>query len=392
MVPLLEALYRQHGHLPWSSLFQTAIDRAAEGFSVSAALARAVSADATHLARLPATKTYFLAHGPIRQGAILKNPDYADMLRRIATEGSAGLTHGQAAADIAAAIRADATRGLMTTDDLAAYNATTHAAVCAPYAHATLCTAPGGVPVLQALGMLAHVDMPQQNPGTALLLLDAGYLAAIDAATQNPLAPGFIDSRAAMLHAGRAVPRTAQTSAQPDQADSAVVIVDAKGNAISFVSSIGTAFGSHIMTHGFLLNDTLAEFSAAGPNGMEPGKRPASLMAPVIARDAAGHVATVLATASGIRMPALAVQTLLALLTWQLDPAQALALPHIIGTASTNELETSHDTATLAAVLRARGETVVIGKVNSASALIRIGPKGLSAAADPRHDGAALGD
>jgi gamma-glutamyltranspeptidase/glutathione hydrolase len=112
----------------------------------------------------------------------------------------------------------------------------------------------------------------------------------------------------------------------------------------------------------------------------------------VIVLDAANRLVLTFGAAGGDRATGLTVQTLIALLDWQLDPVQALGLPHIVSTGATNEIETSRDATTLAAVLRARGESVAVGKVNSASALIRVSPKGVAGAADPRYEGAALGD
>ncbi len=408
MAPLLELLYRQHGHLPWAGLLQPAIKLATDGFPVSAALARAVAANAQRLGHAPAAKGYFLAHGAPRPGTILKNPDYADMLRHMAADGSAALMHGPIAADIAAAIRADASAGLMTADDLAAYHAKPRDPLCASYHPLSLCSAAppamGGMAALETMGMLTHFDLPPQNPGTALLLLDAERLATEDAWTHDGdpdfshidahevLGGPYLAARAGLLHAGRALPATTHVPNALEEGASAVVIVDGKGNALSLIGSIGNAFGSRLFIHGFLLNDSLGAFSASGSNHIEPGKRPVTAMTPVIVLDAANRLVLTFGAAGGDRATGLTVQTLIALLDWQLDPVQALGLPHIVSTGATNEIETSRDATTLAAVLRARGESVAVGKVNSASALIRVSPKGVAGAADPRYEGAALGD
>jgi gamma-glutamyltranspeptidase/glutathione hydrolase len=408
MVPLLDLLYRQHGHLPWASLFQPAIKLATDGFPVSGALARAIAANAQRLARMPGSKAYFLAHGVPHAGTILKNPDYADMLRHMAADGSAALMRGPVAADIASAVRADVTPGLMTADDLAAYHARQRDPLCAPYRQWSLCSAAppayGGLATLETLDLLSHFELPPQNPGTALLFLDAERLAAEDAGAiggdpdfshveaHAMLTAPHLTARAGLIHAGRALPSTMQFAGAPDRADSAAVLADAKGNAVILIGSLGGVFGSRLLLHGFLLNDSVGDFSPSGPNRTEPGKRPATAMAPVIALDAANRLVLVIGTAGGSRAPGLTVQTLVALLDWQLDPVQALSLPHIVSTGAANEIESSRDAATLAAVLRARGEKVSVGRVDSASVLIRVGPKGLAGAADPRREGVALGD
>ena len=68
------------------------------------------------------------------------------------------------------------------------------------------------------------------------------------------------------------------------------VIVDARGNAVSMTTTIESAFGSHLMVRGFLLNNQLTDFSfaPAGSDGapvanrVEGGKRPRSSMSPVL--------------------------------------------------------------------------------------------------------------
>src|SRR5690606_25737643 len=60
-----------------------------------------------------------------------------------------------------------------------------------------------------------------------------------------------------------------------------LVAVDASGDAVSMTASIESAFGSHLMVHGFLLNNELTDFSflpsrdgLAVHNRVEPNKRP----------------------------------------------------------------------------------------------------------------------
>lgn len=67
-------------------------------------------------------------------------------------------------------------------------------------------------------------------------------------------------------------------------------IVDGDGNVLSATTTVESSMGSFHMTHGFLLNNQLTDFSAnpvdsAGnpvANRLQPGKRPRSSMAPTI--------------------------------------------------------------------------------------------------------------
>src|SRR5690606_33344698 len=109
----LELAHRQQGRLPWRSLFEPAIALATQGFEVSPRL-HALLADArAELAAQPAAARYFYAPDgqPWPVGHVLKNPDYAQVLRRVADKGADAFYHGDIAHDIVAAVRAHAVPG-----------------------------------------------------------------------------------------------------------------------------------------------------------------------------------------------------------------------------------------------------------------------------------------
>ena len=74
-------------------------------------------------------------------------------------------------------------------------------------------------------------------------------------------------------------------------------MVDARGNAVSYTSTIEGAFGSGLHFGGFYLNNELTDFTltpvADGKpvaNRVEGGKRPRSSMAPTIVYDETGRI------------------------------------------------------------------------------------------------------
>src|SRR3546814_2584425 len=67
-------------------------------------------------------------------GALLRNPDLAETLRRIATEGADAFYRGPVAEAIVAAVRGHPTNpGDMTDADLANYHAAVRPAVCGSF-------------------------------------------------------------------------------------------------------------------------------------------------------------------------------------------------------------------------------------------------------------------
>ena len=86
---LMAEAHGRWGRAEWPGLFADAIRLAEHGFAVSPRLARQIVEDAAHLSRFADTRDYFLPGGqPLQAGQILRNPDYADTLSRLADEGA----------------------------------------------------------------------------------------------------------------------------------------------------------------------------------------------------------------------------------------------------------------------------------------------------------------
>lgn len=102
---LLQEAHERWGRAPWESLFTEATTLARDGFEVSPRLAAMVVQDAVRLFRFGATRDYFFPAGQrIEPGDRLKNPAYADTLRRFAEEGAEPFYTGDIAADIVTAV------------------------------------------------------------------------------------------------------------------------------------------------------------------------------------------------------------------------------------------------------------------------------------------------
>ncbi len=432
-VRMLEAAHRAHGILPWARLFEPAIRLAGEGFRVSPRLAAAVAADAERLRRDATTRAYFfLPDGrPIPEGLMLSNPPLATTLRAIAAEGADALYRGPIAADIAAKVRSDPNPGLITTDDLAAYEAKRREPVCGPYRAVLVCSmgppSSGGVTVLQILALLGHFDIAPLDPaGTdaAHLIAEAGRLAFADrnqyladadfvsVPVRGLLDGAYLTGRAQLIDRDRtlAAPRAgnppwrsgrlAPHADGVENGTSHLVVVDAAGNAVSMTTTVEDAFGARLMVHGFILNNQLTDFSFRPvldgrpvANAVEGGKRPRSSMAPAIVIDAERRLVLAVGSPGGARIIGYVAQALVALIDWRLDPQAALALPHVGTLGSAVELEDGTGAASLRTALEARGHQVVVREMASGLQAIAVLPEGgLAGGADPRREGVAMGD
>ncbi|MEJ1978915.1 MAG: gamma-glutamyltransferase [Acetobacteraceae bacterium] len=331
---MLQAAYYVHGRLPWADLVAPAIHLATQGVPVSPALARTIRAHAPQLRQQPATRALFFQPDgtPLAAGDRLANPALAQALQAIAASGANGLLRGPIAAEIATTVRGDANPGLVTTDDLAAYTARRRPPLCAPYRERTVCSlgAPfsGGPALLQALAMLRNLDLAALDPadaGTTRLLVAAERMAqaeAARAATETGAAPPPDDLLARALPIG---PRPGDRVAAPvpyaEPGVSIVAIVDAQGDAVAVGSSLGAPFGSGLMVQGVLLNAAMADFPIR--KAAEPGKRPATPMAPGLVLDHDGQLLAVL----GSSVPAALLRSVVGVVDWRLAPAQILAQP-----------------------------------------------------------------
>jgi len=427
---LMQMAHDKWGTSEWATLFEEATALATDGFEVSPRLAGLVAGDAERLGRFPETAAYFLPGGvPIAQGSMLTNPEYAEVMTRMAGEGADAIYSGQIAADIVAAVQgAEGNPGVMSATDLAIYSVRERPAVCVEYRAHDVCgmgpPSSGALTVGQILGMLNTVDLPGPEDADSWRMLgDASRLAFADRGrymadsdfvpvpVKGLVAPEYLAMRAGLLSGDKALEEVAPGMPEFDHAliwaddqsiefpsTSHISIVDAAGNALSMTTTIENGFGSRLMTNGFLLNNELTDFSfrshADGvpiANRVEPGKRPRSSMAPtIVLRD--GAPVLIVGSPGGSRIIGYVAKTVMAHLDWNMDVQQAVAMPHAVNRFGTYDLEEGTSAAEFEAPLTEMGFEVNLRDLTSGLHAISIGPEGLRGGADPRREGIALGD
>jgi gamma-glutamyltranspeptidase/glutathione hydrolase len=429
---LMEAAHRRWGRANWGGLFDEAIALAEDGFAVSPRLAALVADDAEKLGRFPATAAYFLPGGtPITEGSTLRNPAYAETLRRLATDGSRAIYSGEIAEGIVNTVRnAEGNPGLLSLTDLSLYTVIERPAVCAPYRAHEVCgmgpPSSGALTVGQILGMLDHYDLAALGADSAeawRLIGDASRLAFADRGrymadsdfvpvpTAGLLDPDYLAGRAELLAGDDALPEVSPGTPEFDHAlhwadnvdislpsTSHISIVDARGNALSMTTTIENGFGSRLMAPGgFLLNNELTDFSFASHDGgvpianaVAPGKRPRSSMAPtIVLRD--GAPVLVIGSPGGSRIIGYVAQAIIAHLDWGMDVQQAVSAGHVVNRFGTMDLEAGTGAEALAGPLAELGFEVNTRDLTSGLHAIAVTPDGLRGGADPRREGIALG-
>jgi gamma-glutamyltranspeptidase/glutathione hydrolase len=430
---MLELAHEEHGKLPWAQLFAPAIKLAADGFPVSPRLAESI-ADDEYLGKMPDAARYFYDAGgkPLAAGTQLRNPALAAVLRSIADRGADAFYSGKIAQDIVATVnQAKPRSGGMTLADLAGYRAQKRSVPCSIYRIYRVCgmgpPSSGGITVLQILGMLRRFDMAAEEPLSVAAthrFAEASRLAYADRDrylgdpdfVKMPLSgmidPSYLDRRSQLIHDDRASP-DAEPGHPPGDATigasqrqfepistSHMVIVDRDGNIVTFTTTVENAFGSRLMTDGFILNNQLTDFSFRPSvdgrpiaNRVAAGKRPRSSMAPVIVFDReSGLPVYALGSPGGANIIDYVAEALVALLDWNMSPAEAAALPHVINRNGPTLLEADRGLESVGAALTAMGDTVKFQPIDSGLNIVALGENGMVGASDPRREGVALGD
>jgi gamma-glutamyltranspeptidase/glutathione hydrolase len=440
---MLALAHRQHGKLPWKTLFGPAIRLSEEGFPVSPRLHALLGGD-PYLRRDPTARAYFYAPDgqPWPVGHLLKNPALARTLREIADGGADVFYTGRIARDIEAKVKSHPTNpGLLTAADIAAYRAKPRDPVCTDYRAYTVCGMPppssGGIAVAQMLGMFETRDLRLLTPANGVpgpeavhLFSEVGRLAYADRdryAADTDFVPlpgrgipalvdkGYLARRAALVgqrsmgKAGAGHPPGIDVAWGLDNAIEApstshISAVDGYGAGLSMTTSVEDAFGSRQMVDGFMLNNQLTDFSfdardASGPvaNRVEPGKRPRSAMSPTVVFDKkTGRFVLAVGSPGGPLIINYVAKVLVGTLDWGLDVQQAIALPNFGSRNGPTELEAGRFPQRTIDALKARGHQVRVGEQTSGlQGIQRISVHGVPlwyGGADPRREGVAKGD
>ncbi len=426
-VAMLDMAHRDHGRLPWSDLFEPAEKLASDGFIVSPRLAGMIALKQAPQPSAPDAKRYFTKPDgtPYAAGDRLRNPAYADTLKRIAKFGASGLLTGPVAQDIVDRVHQGPRPGTLTLADLAAYRPTAQPALCKPYRVYLVCTpqAPSGGPALQiALGILDQTDIDTRGPdderawfefaqANRLAYADRdryiGDPAFVNSPVEGLLAPEYLRERAALIgeSAGpvsfgmpEGAPRFAPDATAEPGGTSHFVIVDARGNVVSMTTTVESVFGSGRMVDGFFLNNQLTDFSfsptdtdgAPAANAPAPGKRPRSSMAPAIVVSRDGRFVAAAGSPGGNSIQAYNLKVLVALLDWKMSPQAAVSLPNLVAKGDRFSADPFPEAITQG--LAARGITLSTGRGEASGIQAVIATdSGYEGGADPRREGRALG-
>jgi len=446
-VKMLEQAHREHGKLPWKSLFQPAIRLADEGFPVSPRLHGLLQKDLALRNSPQAAAFYYQSDGsPWPIGHRLRNPALAALLREIAEKGSAAFYQGEnAQAMVEQVNRHPSNPGQLSLSDLHSYQPRQRDAICTLWQQRyRVCGFPppssGHIAQMQILGLLEQLgplapleqgipsaDFLHQYTEAARLayadraqyLADPDFVPAPGGDWNTMLAPRYLRQRAKLIgqtSMGTATPGNpgplpitfARQPEQPEYGTSHISIVDADGNALAMTTSIEQAFGSRLLNDGgtglpggYLLNNELTDFAFEPrdeqgkpvANRVEPGKRPRSSMSPTLVFEAdSGRLLASLGSPGGSAIIHFTAKTLLGMYGWGLDAQRAIDLPNFASYNGPTILEAGRFPRSTLKALRARRHEVGESEMTSGLQAIQRTAGGWFGGADPRREGVVMGE
>jgi gamma-glutamyltranspeptidase/glutathione hydrolase len=332
--------------------------------------------------------------GLYEPGETWKQPDLAKTLARIRDKGREGFYSGETAEKLVTFMTMNG--GLITKEDLAAYEAIERKPLTGSYRGYTVHTMPpvssGGITLLEMLNILEGYDL------NALGYKSADYIHVLAETMKRAYAdraeylgdPAFNPDMPVDRLISKEYAASLRTTIRMDLAsipDSSrfnhmyegdntthLSVVDKEGNAVSLTYTLEYSYGCQIVADGlgFFLNNEMGDFNpvpgltnsiglvGTKPNLIQPGKRMLSSMTPtILTKD--GKVKMVIGSPGGRTIINTVLQVILNVVDHEMNIAQAVEAPRLhhqwLPNRITYEyLSISPDTRKL---LEARGHTLL---------------------------------
>jgi gamma-glutamyltranspeptidase/glutathione hydrolase len=291
------------------------------------------------LAQHKASAEIFLREGAVPgKGTLIKQPELARTLTRIAEKGFDGFYEGKVASKLVEGVTKAG--GIWSLQDLKDYRVVERKPLVGNYRGMKITTvgppSSGGIALLTILNILSGYDldtlasykrkhlvieaMRRAYRDRAIYLGDPAF---VDIPVEKLIHPFYADGLRASINPDNATPSTSLPGIDTFEKQSLhtthLSIVDDEGNRVSSTMTINLPFGSCLVIPGtgVLLNDEMDDFSSKPgtpnayglvgneANAIAPGKRPLSSMTPVfLEKD--GRIA-ILGTPGGSRIISMAM-------------------------------------------------------------------------------------
>jgi len=407
-----ETMHKKYGKLPWSKLFAAAIRLAGDGFPMQEMVGRVWESE---LVRKDAEGVrVFYPNGKTPAiGEIYRNPDLAKAMRLIAEGGADAFYKGP----VANAILAKSKRlgGLMTAEDLAAYETEWVKPISTTYRGWQVHELPPNGQGLAALSMLnilenfkpaapySSTEFHRKIEAMKLAYADLKFVAdtrMVKVPTAGLISKPYAAERAKLIKADSANCAVAPGNPPTSSDTTYFTVVDKEGNIASWIQSVSGLWASGVTVDGmgFHLHNRGGGFSfdKTAANALVPGKRPFHTIIPAIMQKDDLHIG--FGIMSGANQPLAHAQFASYIADHGMNLQAALEAPRFtksratgcdviiesrIGLDSLRELSSLGHQVTIAQPYTAR-----MGRGNAV--MHNANTKVNTAASDPRADGAAI--
>lgn len=367
---------RRWGTVPLEQLAAPAAELARAGVALNAGQAYVAEILVDLLTSTPECAALWAPGGKLlREGGVLRNPELAEALMRLAREGAEPFYRG----DVAAAVCDWLARrgGSLRASDLAGYEAIERMPIELAYRDRLILTNPppsaGGILLAYALALLDRAPAP---PTLRAVVEAMG-------AAQAERTPAFVEGldQAGFLERFLASRLGSTTH---------ISVIDAQGCACSATCTNGEGSGVVVPGTGMHINNVMGEqdLNPLGFHLHPAGRRMPSMMAPsVVTR--AGEVELVLGSAGSNRIRSAILQTIVGVVDRGLSVQAAVEAPRVHFEDGVIFAEPGIDVGELAhevSVVRFGALNLFFGGVQ---AVLREGAR-ISGAGDPRRGGVAV--
>jgi len=358
-------LHSKLGTRPWADLVQPAIALAEQGFAIEGDLAADVASEATRLAKYPGSASLFLPDGkPVVAGTRWANPDLARTLTQIARHGRDGFYKGATADLLVNEMRAGG--GIITRDDLAAYDARWREPVVFTYRGYRVASMPppssGGLTLAMIAQQLEAYDLKRLGwRSSATLHVQAEAMRRAFAIRNEQLgdtdfvpvdvarlsSKDFARQLGASISLDRATPSAEVSGRTGSQTGGTHTthfsVTDRHGNAVALTTTLNSGFGSAVTVRGagFVLNNEMDDFTSkpgapnqfglvqGAANAIAPRKRMLSAMTPTIVFGKDGTPVLVTGASGGPYIITTVFQVLSAAVDHGVDVGAAMSAPRM---------------------------------------------------------------
>ena len=371
------------GRIPLAELVRPAAKLARGGVELNGPQAYVIEILAGIVTSTPECAALFAPDGRVvRAGDIVRQPELADALERLGSEGAAPFFTG----DIAAAIVdwLSSRGGMVSAEDLAAYEVVSRTPIRVSYRGREVVTNPppsaGGILIAHALALLDAETGPTHPPELANVV---GTMERTQAERTPEFLEGLADPEFVQRFLARRSPLGSTTH---------VAVLDREGWACSVTSSNGSCSGVVVPGTGLHLNNMLGEqdLNPLGFHRHPPGRRMPSMMSPTaVLRDGAPEL--VLGSAGSNRIRSAILQTIIRVVDDGMPAGDAVRAPRVHFEDGIVYAEPGIDTTSLEQAGRAIGRfrelNLFFGGVQAAA---RDRHGRFSGGGDPRRGGAAV--